>query len=214
MKRNPTTGKRISRTNQAEDVQSLSLPHLAIVDAATFRRVQEMFPQTEKDHPSKYRRAKTLFSGLMKCGCCGAGMSMKDKSKGRIRIQCSTMKESRSCSNTRAFYLDEIAEAALDGFAEKLSAPAAMEQFVKSYNSERTRLAADVIEKRRVIDKQLGLLKMKEDKLWSDYDGGILEGRIANDRIMNVKREMDELEVKKPLPRKPSPCTLAPWRVS
>ena len=211
MKRNPTTGKRISRTNQAEDIQTLSLPQLAIVDAATFRRVQEMFPQTEKDHPSNYRRAKTLFSGLMKCGCCGGGMSMKDKSKGRIRIQCSTMKESRSCSNTRAFYLDEITEAALDGLAEKLSAPAAMEQLVKSYNSERARLAADVIEKRKVIDKQLGLLKVKEDKLWSDYDSGILDGRIANDRIMNVKREMDELEVKKAsIPPAPETITLHP----
>lgn len=57
----------------------------------------------------------------------------------------------------------------------------------------------------------MSLLKVKEDKLWSDYDSGILDGRIANDRIMNVKREMDELEVKKAsIPPAPETITLHP----
>lgn len=211
MVRNPTTGRRISRVNKSEEVQSIEVPELAIIDADTFQRVQSMFPQREGEHSSRFRRAKTLFSGLLMCGCCGGGMSMKDKSKGRIRMQCSTMKESRSCSNTSAYYLDEIVEAALSGLREQLHHTDAMARLVKAYNAERTRLAADTIEKTRIIDRQIAELNERQARIWRDYDSGIFDGTIANERLKSIKAEIASLEEKRAvLPSVPETVALHP----
>lgn len=215
MVRNPATGKRISRVNSSEDVTSVPVPELAIIDADTFQRVQALFPQSDNEHPSKYRRAKTLFSGLLKCGCCNGGMSMKDKNKGRLRIQCSVMKESRSCTNTSAYYLDEIVEAALDGLREQLHETNAMAQLVKAYNTERTRLAAEAIEKTRILDKQIADLNERKEKTWRDYDADILDGRAANERLVRIMDEIEALEKKKAaLPALPETVVLHPAAVS
>lgn len=215
MVRNPSTGKRVSRVNKEEDIISVPIPELTIVDADTFRRVQAMFPQSDNEHPSKYRRAKTLFSGLLKCGCCGGGMSMKDNNKGRIRVQCSTMKESRSCTNTSAYYLDEIIEATLDGLREQLHATDAMKQLVKAYNSERMRLAAEAIEKARILDKQISGLEERKERTWRDYDDNVLDGRIANERLLRITDEITALEEKKAaLPALPETVVLHPAAVS
>ncbi|WP_374828203.1 recombinase family protein [Mycoplana dimorpha] len=211
MVRNPSTGKRISRVNKSEDIVSVPVPELAIIDVDTFQRVQELFPQSSDEHPSKYRRAKTLFSGLLRCGCCIGGMSMKDKSKGRIRVQCSVMKESRSCTNTSAYYLDEIVDAALSGLREQLQKTDAMAQLLKAYNSERTRLAAETIERIKIVDKQIIDLNERQARIWRDYDAGLFDGSIANERLTRIKAEIATLEeAKAALPPVPETVALHP----
>lgn len=142
-------------------------------------------------------------------------MSMKDKNAGRIRIQCSVMKESRSCTNSTAFYLDEIVEAALSGLSEKLAKPDAMEAFVKAYNAERARLASDTSEKIKILDRQIDELAEKQKKTWADYDSGIFDGRIANERLMNIKEELESLNRRKAdLPKLPSVVAIHPATVA
>ena len=215
MVRNPSTGKRVSRINNPEEVVSFQSPELAIIDADTFQRVQALFPQSESDHPSKYRRAKTIFSGLLKCGCCGGGMSMKDKNKGRIRMQCSVMKESRSCKNTSAYYLDEIAEAALGGLHDQLNKPELMKQLIKSYNNERNQLAGDTIENAKILDRKIEALLAKKERLWADYDAEIIDGRIASERIMKIDAEVEALtQQKNELPSLPDTVAIHPSSVA
>lgn len=215
MVRNPSTGKRVSRINNQEEIASFQSPELAIIDADTFQRVQAMFPQNENDHPSKYRRSKTIFSGLLKCGCCGGGMSMKDNNKGRIRMQCSVMKESRSCKNTSAFYLDDIAEAALGGLHDQLNKPTLMKQLIKSYNNERSQLAGDTIEKVKILDRKIEALTAREEKLWADYDADIIDGKIANERILKIKAEIEALRQQKcDLPSMPDAVAIHPSSVT
>ena len=215
MVRNPSTGKRVSRINNSEEIATFQSPELAIIDADTFQRVQAMFPQNENDHPSKYRRSKTIFSGLLKCGCCGGGMSMKDNNKGRIRMQCSVMKESRSCKNTSAYYLDEIAEAALGGLHDQLNKPELMKQLIKSYNNERNQLAGDAIEKAKILDRKIEALTVREEKLWADYDADIIDGKIANERILKIKAEIEALnQQKSELPSMPDAVAIHPSSVT
>ena len=43
---------------------------------------------------------------------------MKDRDHGRVRIHCSTRRESGACSNDRIFYMDEIEAAVLAGLKQ------------------------------------------------------------------------------------------------
>jgi hypothetical protein len=47
------------------------------------------------------RHSSELLGGvrLLRCGCCGSGMSVHDRDKsGKTRIRCSAVRESGSCS--------------------------------------------------------------------------------------------------------------------
>ena len=151
---------------------------------------------------------------MLRCGCCNGGMSMKDQSSGRIRMQCSTMKESRSCVNSSAYYLDEIVETTLAGLKDQLSQTKALAEMIKGYNSERSRLAGETIEQTRIVDKQIAELKQRETRLWADYEKGVLDGVLANERILGIRNEIGDLEEKKrALPSLPETVVLHPSSV-
>lgn len=194
MVRHPNTGKRISRVNPEKDFVRIEMPGLAIVSKETFEAVQKLFPPDRDVRPEKFRRAKTILTGLLKCGCCGGGMSMKDRSAGRIRVQCTTMKESRSCSNTSAFYLDELVDAAVGGLHRQLSEPRLLSEVVKSFNAEQARLAGDTAEKTRILEKKLSALRSRERKVWEDYDAGLFGAEIANPRLAELQSQVCEVE--------------------
>ncbi len=194
MTRHPKTGKRISRPNKDEAVVRIEVPQLAIVSMSDFEAVQSMFPQDREARPEQFRRAKTLLSGLLKCGCCGGGLAMKDRSNGRIRVQCSTMKESRSCDNRSAFYLDDLVEAAFGGLRQHLRQPDLIAEVVKAYNAERIRLAGDTAEKARILEKKLAILRAKEKRVWDDYDSGMFGAEIANPRLAEIGAEIKAAE--------------------
>ncbi|WFU19411.1 recombinase family protein [Bradyrhizobium sp. CB3481] len=79
MVKDPVTRKRLSRPNPKDQYKIVEVPHLRIVDDATFRAAQAI--KIERRHsatPATVQRArapKRVFSGLIKCGCCGGGMA-------------------------------------------------------------------------------------------------------------------------------------------
>jgi hypothetical protein len=81
----------------------VSVPELRIVDDEIFRAAQELKATRGGPRPHQKRKPRHLFSGLLKCGCCGAGMSVKDKDHGKIRVVCTQAKEAGTCSNKRPY---------------------------------------------------------------------------------------------------------------
>lgn len=78
----------------------------------------------------------TPFRRVAACGVC---MSVKDHRKGRTRIRCTVAIESLTCGNARAYYLEDIEAAVVGGQREAIAL------YVKAYNDERRRLAADSV---------------------------------------------------------------------
>ena len=91
--------------------------------------------------PTYQRRPRHLLSGLLRCGCCGAGMSTNGKDKsGRIRIRCSAATESGTCPDPKTFYLASVESAVLSGpSSPSCGIPAVIAEYVKAYHEERKR---------------------------------------------------------------------------
>jgi hypothetical protein len=109
MVKDPDTGKRLSRPNPRDEWQSIDVPQLRIVEQSVWEQAHAL--KTEKSHLASHvkRRAPHLLSGLLRCGYCGSGMSIRDRDKtGKARIRCSAIRESGSCSNRRIIYLRDI----------------------------------------------------------------------------------------------------------
>ena len=170
MIKDPDTGRRVSRPNPPEDWKRTDVPNIAIIDQELFEAAQQCKAARTRDAPQKQRKAKFLLSGLLKCGCCGGGLSMKDRDHGRVRVHCSTMKEAGTCSNRKVFYLDEIEKAVLAGLQQHLKAPKLLKEFVRTYQEERERLAADKVTRRGRLESKLAEVQRSLDRMWSDYE--------------------------------------------
>jgi site-specific DNA recombinase len=174
MRKDPQTGKRVSRVNPESEWQTTSVQHMRIVDAETFSAAQSRL--TERGHlrtPAARRKPRHLLSGLLRCGCCGGALVAKDRdAKGR-RIYCSRMREGGACSNGRAFYLNDIERRVLAGLEAQLADPRAIERFLKTYVEERKCLAASEEAKRTRKETRLGAVLREFQRVYNSYVKGM-----------------------------------------
>lgn len=68
-------------------------------------------------------------------------MASVGATKGTVRLQCSAHRESGACGNGRKVSRDMVEATVFAGLAEELIHPAAIAEYVKTYNAERRRLA-------------------------------------------------------------------------
>jgi len=187
MMKDPDTGRRISRANPPEEWKRAEAPRLSIVAKGMFDAAQRRKADCSREAPERQRKAKFLLSGLLKCGCCDGGLSMKDRDHGRIRIHCSTMREAGTCENRKVFYMDEIEKAALSGLEQHLKAPHLLKEFARAYQEERERLSGEKLRRRGQIESQLGQLQRAIDRLWADYESERVPVDIAGPRLKDMQ---------------------------
>jgi site-specific DNA recombinase len=194
MTKDPDTGRRISRVNPPEEWKRAEAPGLAIIDKELFDAAQRRKADRSHDAPERQRKAKFLLSGLLKCSCCGGGLSMKDRDHGRVRIHCSTMREAGTCSNRKIFYMDQIETAVLGGLQQHLKAPHLLKEFARTYQEERERLAGEKLRRRSQIESQLGQLQRSIDRLWADYESERVPVDMAGPKLKDMQAQKVALQ--------------------
>ena len=194
MLKNPDTGRRISRANPKSEWQSIDAPHLAIVDAELFGRAQEIKAARAGVPAHKKRAPAHMLSGLLRCGCCGAGMSLHGRDRhGRRRVRCSAMAESGSCTQSNSVSLDRIEVAVLDGMREQLRDPRLIEAYVRAYNAEREKAAAAATAMRSKLENRLTRLAAERERLIDLVIKGTF-GEEGEARLILMKAERQRLE--------------------
>ena len=140
--KDPTTGKRQARLNPSEAWIIEEVPDLRIVENALWQRVkerqdsirQEMNPagvQGASLRPEQAKRPVYLFSGLLTCGCCGAGYTLVNKT----RHGCAAARDKGAsvCSNRATILREEVEARVLGGLKERLLHPDLVAAFVAEY---------------------------------------------------------------------------------
>jgi len=136
MVKHPVTGRRISRPNPREEWIEHERTDLAIVDPKVFGRANALKIEKGNLRPEQSKRNVHIFSGLLKCGCCGSGLATAgvDKSK-RIRVRCSRHAESRTCPDPRTYYLPWIESTVLAALGKELRERKAINEAVALYRN-------------------------------------------------------------------------------
>jgi hypothetical protein len=191
--KNPDAGKRISRPNPRDQWQMIEAPHLRIVDDETWTSVQTLKAEKARLTTNLKRRPPHLLSGLLRCGCCESGMSVRDRDKTGIR--CSAVRESGSCTNRRIFYLLDIEKAVLEGMAQELKDPQLIETYVRKYNEERKRLAATAMSARTKIEGKRDRLESERQQAIDMVIKGMIGKEDARTRISELKVQISQTEI-------------------
>lgn len=136
--KDPSTGKRVSRPNPESEWIRQPVPQLAILGRDLFDAAQERKAERGAVHPSHSRKPKHLLSGLVKCGCCGAGYTVLY----RDRLGCSGVRERGDCTNRTIVARVEVEQRVLQALHTRLAAPELVAEYVRTYHEERRALAA------------------------------------------------------------------------
>lgn len=196
MIKDPETGKRVSRPNPETAWQRADVPHLAIISSETFDRAAAIKMSRRHAAPAHRRKPKALLSGLLRCGSCGGGMSIKGADRGGTRIVCTAHHNAKACSNNRSYYQHAIEEVVLSGLREHLIDPRAIRHFLKTYHDERKRLAGSAANVTPQLRRRLGEVtrqasRLTDAMLESDAPVAQFTGKIAA-----LEREKNEIEAK------------------
>jgi DNA invertase Pin-like site-specific DNA recombinase len=139
--KNPDTGKRVSRLNEASQWITTEVPHLRIISdevwsAAKDRQVATRHAIAKTGQLGAANRPRYLFSGLTKCGVCGAGFILGSAH----RLTCFGAREQGVCSNRLTIRREEVEQRVLTALQDKLMRPDLFEDFCDEFTREMNRL--------------------------------------------------------------------------
>jgi site-specific DNA recombinase len=87
--KDPETGKRVARLNPEREWVTREVDVLSIIDEELWQQVQDIKRRYSSRWGNKRQTKKRLFSGLLKCGRCGGGMTTSRSD----RYYCSARRE-------------------------------------------------------------------------------------------------------------------------
>ena len=147
--KDPSTGKRVSRSNPQDERITTEVPELRIVDDDLWQAVRArqaelatIFAATtigvreaRAKRFNEARRPAFLLSGLLTCGTCQGryGIILQD------RYGCLNHHRRGTCNNNRTIRRPAIEQRALTGLTEKLVSGGAVAEAVRAYHQELNR---------------------------------------------------------------------------
>ena len=178
--KDPNTGKRVARPNDADKHEITAVPELRIIDDDLWQQVKlrqaavrtEMGKDESGNPLNRAHRRKYLLSGLLHCGCCGAPFAVLAKD----RFGCRNHRSKGTCSNARTINRQRIEERVVGALQRKMLTPELTAHFVRTFDAEVTRRQRESAGTHVRLQSQLvtverkleGVLRAIEDGSWSD----------------------------------------------
>jgi len=195
--KDPEKGKRQARPNPVSEWIVQDVPEWRIVEDELWNAAkarQDAIKVRKEDDGREpqnsfrdRRRPKYIFSGLIKCACCGGGYAMISANL----IGCSTARNKGTCENRRSIRRDRVEGRVLKALRYHLMDPALFKAFCDEFTREMNRLRMEGSASLEAARSELKRIERELDTLLNL----ILRGGAAN-RI-NVKLECRKAELER-----------------
>ena len=193
--KDPDTGKRQARPNPPEAWITEDLQELRIIDDDLWARVKARQGAIraeigrEGSHPisapERARRPRYLLSGLLNCGCCGAGYILVSKS----RYGCSAARNRGTCSNRKTIERSSVEDRILTGLRDQMLHPDLLEAFIEGYLQDQRQERQNAATRRNALTATLDRITREIDNIIA----AIAEGMFHP----SMKAKLDALEADK-----------------
>ncbi len=188
MLKDPETGKRISRPNPPDQWKVVEAPHLRIVTDDVWDAVQVRKKAYGGTRVHERRRPKHMFSGLVRCGCCGASFTIKSQDQ----LSCAAHREKGTCDNNRTIRVAELERRVLEGIKRRLLSPNAIADCLAAYHAERKRLDARERQDRQQFDKRLAVVDKQITNIIDAIADGVATASMKS-RLLELETEKERL---------------------
>jgi hypothetical protein len=183
------------------------VPQLRIVSDeswATAKQRQELGRHAVRTagNPVGARRPQYLFSGLTRCGVCGAGFIMT----GKHRLGCFGARDQGRCDNHLTIRRDEVEERAMKVLQEKLLNQELFAEFCDEFTREMNRLRmerrANLSSAKREVERIGARIKKLLNLMLDDeiaMDEGKAEMKALDARRKELQAQLENAEEPPPL---------------
>ena len=189
--KNPDTGKHVKRLNPEEEWVRTEVPELRIVDAQTWDKVKARQAESRAKvrHFGEARRPTHLLSHLLKCGCCGGGMSKR----GYSHYGCTNAyhKGKSFCTQRRTIRQDDLEETILQAIRDQLMDPQLVEIFCKEYTAHLNRARMNRTSERAGLEAELAKLKRAEKRMVQAICDGFASAQMKDEMNANTARQAE-----------------------
>ncbi len=191
--KDPRTGKRVARPNPPERWERTDVPHFRVIDEALWHEVKrrqertafEMGRDESGNALNRAHRRRFLLSGLLVCGCCGAGYTIMAKD----RYGCAGRRSKGTCANDRTISRQEIEARILKALKQNLLTPELVAEFTRAYQEEVNRLTKEASGKAAEVESKLVAIQRKIDGIMRAIEDGLYQP--------SMKARLSELEADK-----------------
>ncbi len=148
-----------------------------IIDAPAFERARaHRAARAPTKVPPRIVNSPTLLTGLLKCGICGAGMTLATGKGGRYRYykcQSRIAKGNKVCDsqNIPMLKLDELV---LNALGEKVFTAVRVKSMIAALQKQQIAGGSDHDEAEKRMTKELNELKRRSDRLFDAVESGFL----------------------------------------
>ncbi len=210
--KNPDTGKRVSRLNPTSEWMSKDVPELRIVPDDLWTAAKSRQKQTR--HAIKTacvigaaKRPQYLFSGLTKCGVCGAGFIMS----GKNRLGCFGARDQGRCDNHLTIRREEVETRVLRALQEKLLRQDLFEEFCDEFTREMNRLRMEHRAGLSSAEREIERIEGRRKKLIEMVMDGVAPSEVKDEVNTNAAKR-EELKARLASADAPPPLLHRRWR--
>jgi hypothetical protein len=187
----PTFCNAASRPNPEHEWITKEVSKLRIIEDDLWERVQALKRRYSSRWGNKRQSKKRLLSGLLKCGCCGGGMTI---SRGD-RYYCSARREKSTCNANRGIGAAELEQRVLNGLRDiLLGNERLIDEFTAEFKRELTRLQKEEHGAKRRLLKELQDVERGIKRCLDFITGGDGDPGSVRDHLRHLearKREID-----------------------
>lgn len=202
-RKDPATGKRVSRLNDEREWVIQDVPKLRIVSDELWQAVKARQKTLDNKILSQTNRPRYLLSGLMKCGECGSGFSKLNQT----HYGCSTSynKGETECSNRNHIRRDTIEGIILSALEKNLMQVDLVNVFCQEYSKHYSKLQAIQKNTANKAAVEFETLKKQKDNIVQAIKDGI-SAEVVKDELAKITNKLAELKCQqqpKTEPKKP-----------
>jgi len=170
--RNYNTGKRDARPASPDDLVTLDVPHLRIVDADLWDTVQRVRRDRSTKSFWKQGDRSTItrklhpFAGLFRCSECGSKLIICGSGKrGDRSLVCSTAWWRQTCTHRKSYSLARLTKFAIDKMHAHLTDPDFVNERAKERAKELARLEHEANSERDTTQRELDRVELRIKKI-------------------------------------------------
>src|SRR5262245_59653809 len=208
--KDPDTGKRVARANPPTEWITKDVPELRIIDDEVWQAVRTRYANVQRKWKAgregkrfnQFRRPKYLFSGLPKCGECGAGFIVYS----REQLGCFGTRDRGTCTNKLTISRHEVEERVLSALQDKLMRKDFFEEFCREFAKEMNRLRmeqrAGLTSAKREVERIGRRIKKLLDLMLDDeitVDEGKAEMKALDSRRKELEAQLKNADEPPPL---------------
>lgn len=169
--KNPETEKRTKQKGKPEDLLTVAVPHLRIIDQQLWDRAQQVRTGRSRQGSAArvYKKSiiNHMLAGRLTCGACGGEMKIVwSKAGEHSRVGCTNARNKGVCTNTKSYDLVEVEATVLHGIKHNLDTEALM-AYTEGAHKEWTARQRAASGDRDAAERALNRTKEKIDRIVS-----------------------------------------------